>query len=102
MCPNLCPGNHSRYGTHLFEIEGNRNSGKRQEESMIRHAAKKLFDYHNWYAPSVYMFPVGLIGGVFVPRNGWANVTLTVVSVWTGFLIVAGLRRLEKHRHRVR
>lgn len=48
---------------------------------MIRHAAKKVFDYHNWYAPSVYMFPVGLIGGVFVPRNGWANVTLTVVSV---------------------
>jgi uncharacterized membrane protein len=82
------------------------NRGERQEESMVRHTAKKVFDYHNWYAPSVYMFPVGLIGGVFVPRNGWANavglVMLTVVSVWAGFLIVAGLRRLEEHRHRVR
>ncbi len=73
---------------------------------MIRHTVKRAFDYHNWYAPSVYMVIVGIIGGGLIPHDAWVHVIVQfawiVVSSLAGVLIVAGLRRLEKRRQRVR
>jgi hypothetical protein len=75
---------------------------------MIRRTAKKVIDYHNWYASGVYMGLIFLIGGIlFVPGNwwGWGNIigefAVAVVSALAGKLVVVGLYRLERYRHRV-